>query len=276
MPVPYPWAQPSKMFRRSHAPTFFSHGQRCSSWRLPRWLWLLLLLGRSAAFRLHAARGPAPLQMSGVRAAPKSCLTRAWVLGKASVSRRRDATLSMAGLLLGLMLGLALTLAGCSSVAPQRSAAPTASTAPPTPAPASPGPNARTQAAEALAIEQQWLQDWFRGTPVRIGLRSDGSLAIEVPRDFSFDAGRSQAKPALLAVLDKVAQSLMRRTSARLTLLAAPSDPGSAADPKTLALQRANVIQRHLRDRGVALVRLAEPQAAGGAAVLLRMDMPTP
>jgi hypothetical protein len=31
------------MFRRSRATTFFSHGQRRSRWRLPRWLWLLLL-----------------------------------------------------------------------------------------------------------------------------------------------------------------------------------------------------------------------------------------
>ncbi len=31
------------MFRRSRAPTFFRHGQRRSRWRLPRWLWLLLL-----------------------------------------------------------------------------------------------------------------------------------------------------------------------------------------------------------------------------------------
>ena len=39
------------MFRRSRATTFFSHGQRRSRWRLPRWLWLLLLgsaLGASA------------------------------------------------------------------------------------------------------------------------------------------------------------------------------------------------------------------------------------
>lgn len=42
-------------------------------------------------------------------------------------------------------------------------------------------PNARTLAAEALAIEQQRLQDWFRGSPVRIAQRGDGSLAIDMP-----------------------------------------------------------------------------------------------
>ena len=167
-------------------------------------------------------------------------------------------------------LGLALALGGCASVAPQRPAAPT------TQASAPPGTNARTLAAETLAIEQQWLQDWFRGTPVRIAQRSDGSLAIDVPREFCFDAGRSQVKPALSAVLDKVAQSLQRRPSAKLTLLTGPADPGGGAEPAALALQRATAIQRHLRDRGVALARLGEPRAEGSAGVQLRMDMPTP
>jgi outer membrane protein OmpA-like peptidoglycan-associated protein len=170
----------------------------------------------------------------------------------------------------GLVLGLVLALGGCASVAPQRSAAPAAQASAPA------GSNTRTLAAEALAIEQQWLQDWFRGTPVRIAQRSDGSLGIDVPREFCFDAGRSQVKPALSAVLDKVAQSLHRRPSARLTLLAGPADPGGASQPAALALQRAAVMQRHLRDRGVALARLGEPRAEGSANVQLRMDMPTP
>lgn len=37
------------MFRRSRATTFFSHGQRRSRWRLPGWLWLLLLGGALGA-----------------------------------------------------------------------------------------------------------------------------------------------------------------------------------------------------------------------------------
>ncbi len=135
---------------------------------------------------------------------------------------------------------------------------------------------ARTQAAEALAIEQQWLQDWFRGTPVRITQRSDGILSIDVPREFCFDSGRSQIKPALSAVLDKVAQSLQRRPTSRLILLAAPADPAGVAGVPALGLQRAISVQRHLRDRGIAIARLAEPQADGSTGVQLRMGMPAP
>ncbi|MBA4178237.1 MAG: hypothetical protein C0505_17025 [Leptothrix sp. (in: Bacteria)] len=188
---------------------------------------------------------------------------------------------------------LALLMAGCATVAPPP-VSPTApparppapATAQPTPAPAAeapaspaaPVPSPRTVAAEGLAIEQRWLQDWFRGTPVRIALRGDGVLAVEVPREFCFDSGRSQIKPALAAVLDKVAESLRRRPTTRLTLLAAPADPAGpstspAANPAsaTLAQQRAAGVQRHLRDRGIALARLGEPTADGAAAVQLRI-----
>lgn len=209
-------------------------------------------------------------------------------------------------LLPSLVLALVLVLAGCASVAPPRPGAPAppprpgAPAAPPpgteappaakpTPAdappgappgaPATPTPSARTAGAELLAIEQRWLQEWFRGTPVRIAQRSDGSLAVDVPREFCFDVGRSQVKPALGAVLDKVAESLRRRPGTRLTLLSAPGDPagsGSSAATATLALQRAAGVQRHLRDRGIALARLGEPVADGNASVQLRIGTVAP
>lgn len=170
-----------------------------------------------------------------------------------------------------LLLAVVVTLGGCAGVAPRPAPADAGSSAPSaaTPPASGPAPNARTAAAEALAIEQRWLQDWFRGTPVRISQRNDGTLAVDVPREFCFDTGRSQVKPALGAVLDKVAESLRRRPGTRLTLLSAPGDTGAAAP--ALALQRATGVQRHLRDRGVALARLGEPVAEGSTAVQLRI-----
>lgn len=182
-----------------------------------------------------------------------------------------------AGLIWGLLICGVVILNGCASVAPQRSGLPPAQTSAQTqaqtqaqtPAPSS----ASARAAEALVIEQQWLQDWFRGTPVLIAQRSDGTLAVHVPREFCFDAGRSNIKPALSAVLDKVAQSLHRRPTARLTMLAGPADPADAAAPAALGLQRATRMQRHLRERGIALARLAEPLSEGSTGVQLRIAM---
>lgn len=172
-----------------------------------------------------------------------------------------------------------LALAACASgppSTPSGSAVPGA-TAPPgsspatTPAaPLTPGEQ-RTALAAELTVEQQWLDSYFRGTPVQIRQRDDGALWVDVPREFCFDAGRSSVKPALAAVLDKVAESLRRRPGAVITLLTAPDDKPGGTPP--LALQRATQVHKHLRDRGVPTARLTEPKAAaaGSNGVQLRI-----
>ena len=136
-----------------------------------------------------------------------------------------------------LPLLVALSLCGCASgpsstsscVArrrrPRRRSPPRAAPAPP-PTPA----QQRTAAASTLAVERQWLASWFKGTPVVVAQRPDGAVVVDVPREFCFDPGRDAVKPALAAVLDKVAQSLRRTPIAELHLIAAPGDAsGSAA-----------------------------------------------
>lgn len=151
-------------------------------------------------------------------------------------------------------------------------------TAPPAVAPGQPAPagpptaQQRSGAAAALAVERTWLASWFRGTPVSIAQRGDGAVTVDVPREFCFEAGSSSVKPALAAVLDKVADSMGRLPGARLPWLAAPADPGAAA---TLALQRAAKVREHLIARGVAAARLGPPAATSAATVQLRMDMAT-
>jgi outer membrane protein OmpA-like peptidoglycan-associated protein len=156
------------------------------------------------------------------------------------------------------MLVVALAVGGCASVEPS-------SIAPAGPASA----DQRTAAAEALTVERQWLQSWFRDTPVRIAQRADGAVAIDVPREFCFEPGRSRMKPALAAVLDKVAESLRRAPFAQLPLLAAPEDANGVPP---LALQRATEVRDHLRSRGVDASRLGKPSATGAAAVQLRIE----
>jgi outer membrane protein OmpA-like peptidoglycan-associated protein len=157
------------------------------------------------------------------------------------------------------LLALVFAVAGCSTPAPQ---------APP-PGPVTPAQ--RATLAEALAVERQWLASWFRGTPVVLAQRSTGAVTIDVPREFSFEPGRSKVKPALGAVLDKVAESLLRVPSAYVVIVAAPDDTAVSGP---LAQQRAAQVHEHLRARGVAAARIARPSTAGAGTVHLRLAAP--
>ena len=180
-----------------------------------------------------------------------------------------------------LPLAVALSLCACASDPPSSSSsspAPSpspatvaaqgpAASAPPTPA------QQRTAAASTLAVERQWLASWFKGTPVVVAQRPDGAVVVDVPREFCFDPGRDTVKPALAAVLDKVTQSLRRTPTAELHLIAAPNDASGSA---TLGVQRATRVYDYLRAHGIPAGRLAKPSAASGAAVQLRMEVPSP
>ena len=158
----------------------------------------------------------------------------------------------------------ALSLTACTSVAPPAPVGPVAT--PPT-------TDERAAAPAALDVERQWLQSWFKGTPVRIAQRSDGAVTVDVPLEFCFDAGRSTVKPALAAVLDKVAESMRRVPAMRLPLLAAPE---SASGTAPLATQRAAQVRKHLLNRGVAAARLGPLSTSTEAAVQLRLEIAPP
>lgn len=156
-----------------------------------------------------------------------------------------------------------LALQGCST-------APAPAPGVQAPAPASAAPPPRPT---GLAVERQWLQSWFEGTPVRISQRSESAFSIEVPREYCFDAGQQAVKPPLAAVLDKLAQSLQRKPAARVELLAAPGD---TTQPSPLAQQRAEAMRQHLLARGVSSQQLSPPTAAALPAVQLRIGGPAP
>ena len=149
----------------------------------------------------------------------------------------------------GPLLLLAL-IAGCAS--------PPA--APPGPAPVSPGGAAPTPSrplpptVSPLVSEQRWLDEWFRGTPVVIAMSDINTLTVEVPLANAFEPGASSVKPALAAVLDRVATSLRRQPSMRVSI-AAPSDAASAN--AALASARAEQVRSHLVSRGVPATRMA-------------------
>lgn len=192
------------------------------------------------------------------RAAPATVATAAVVSRVASLAPARHGAVLPRRVWL---VATALALHGCAS-------------GPPKPAESSPaGRDAPRKAAPGqhpLAVERDWLRSWFEGTPVTIAQRDDGPLNVEVPLAFSFAPRRSTVKPALAAVLDKLAESL-RRTGALLPGLAAPPDP---AGPPALALQRAGALRAHLLSRGVSVAQLGKPAVAQAATVQLRAELP--
>ena len=176
---------------------------------------------------------------------------------------------------LAIALALALALGACATA--PGGASPTAPVEPPLVSPGGVPPAAGTKPGQAappatpLATEQRWMEDWFRGTPVVIAVQNNSVLQVDVPLANSFDAGKSDIKPALAAVLERVSESLRRQVGARITV-STPGDPGGAA---TLAQARATKVREHLVARRIAMPRIsiAEGARAGGP-VQLRLAIP--
>lgn len=120
-----------------------------------------------------------------------------------------------------------------------------------------------------LLSEQRWLEEWFRGTPVLISMADINTLAVDVPLANSFDNGKSVVKPALAAVLERVATSLRRQPAMRLSIAAPPDAPsGKVALASTRALQ----VRDFLVARGVLATRMSGVGTArAGAAMQLRL-----
>ena len=171
---------------------------------------------------------------------------------------------------LALVSTVLAVLAGCASQVPKAGSAtpaPATGTAPSQPS-TPPRPAPPPAVVSPLMSEQRWLEEWFRGTPVVIALADSSTLAVDVPLVNSFDAGSSSIKPALAAVLDRVATSLRRQPAMRVSI-AAPADANGGA---ALTASRTQQVREHLVSRGVSATRMAAAGAVrAGTAVQLRI-----
>jgi outer membrane protein OmpA-like peptidoglycan-associated protein len=177
----------------------------------------------------------------------------------------------------GLLAGLLMSACASTPSSPPAKGsgvfsapAPNAAPADPNAAPRAPAPS--NPPATALATEQRFLEDWFRGTPVVIAAQPPITLQLDVPLVNSFDAGKADIKPALNAVLDRVAQSLLRQSAARININA-PADAGGNA---ALAQSRAQRVREALGSKGIAATRVALTESAprAGGPVQLRLTIP--
>jgi outer membrane protein OmpA-like peptidoglycan-associated protein len=120
-----------------------------------------------------------------------------------------------------------------------------------------------------LVVERKWLESWFDGTPVQISQGSEGVLEVAVPREYCFPPGGSTVKPALGAVLDKLAESVRRVPNSRLSLVAVPDD---GSNNTQLALERGSYVRKHLLGRGVLPSNLAKTTATTLPEVQFRLE----
>lgn len=165
----------------------------------------------------------------------------------------------------------ALALAGCAS----RPAAP-----------AGAGGGQTTAAAEASG-SSGGLFGWFgrpasplstlydnmsgamRGTPVDVDMPSDNLVLVTVPLQNSFATGRAAVRPALGAVLNKLATELRQVPEAQLAVAGPADERGSAL----LAQDRAAATRDWLVSRGVPATRFARPGRHGEPAVEIRISL---
>ena len=159
-------------------------------------------------------------------------------------------------------IAFAALAAGCATVPSGGHGAP--------PSGSDTGVATRGAAPSPLATEQRFLDDWFKGTTVVIALQGNGPLIVEVPLVHSFDRGSVVPKPALGAVLDRVAESLRRQAGTRVSVAAA-ADPGAASGQSQ---SRMGKIREHLVARGVAATRIVlQPPGTPTAGTQLRIAL---
>jgi outer membrane protein OmpA-like peptidoglycan-associated protein len=150
------------------------------------------------------------------------------------------------------LLITAALLSACASKPGSYPAAPMPAPAPSTTAPA-PAPVRVT-----LASEQKRLAALFRDTPAVFVMQPDGSLRSAVPLRYCFERGSSVVKPALAAVVDRLAKSQLQEASR--FRVAAPPDPGTKETP--LLRDRVGAVRDRLVAQGIAASRIT----LGGAA----------
>jgi hypothetical protein len=133
----------------------------------------------------------------------------------------------------------------------------------------------------ALAQLHARLEREFAGTPLELRwTEADGPPATQVlrivlPQPHGFDAGSAAVRPALAAVLDRVADAGRKQPTWALRC-SAPSD---ARKPPAQGIDRAGAVRDYLVLKGLAAARFTAPQAAPSTSTELTVsarELPNP
>jgi len=125
----------------------------------------------------------------------------------------------------------------------------------PPPQPAAPPVAPEIQKSRLDQI-QTTLSDSLRGQDVEITRQADGTLLLRIPGTAAFAANDAKPQPALLPVLDKLADALKREPATLVTIEGHTDSPGREVVNQTLSVRRADQVVAYLASKGVAYDRL--------------------
>lgn len=162
-----------------------------------------------------------------------------------------------------LLAGLAGCAGKSTAPAPAAPGATPSAAAPTSPAASTAPASTPVPPRPALAAEQKRLAELFKGTPVVFSMQADGSLRVEVPLSFCFDRGSFVVKPALAAVLDRLARS-QRGDTTKLKVSAAGD---TATSNPNLLRDRAASARDYMVARGVNATRIVLANGAPGEGI---------
>ena len=154
----------------------------------------------------------------------------------------------------------ALLLAACASQPPGPSPGPASALPPdrhiyPPPQPQVPAAPPEVQKSR-LDLLQTALTDALRGQEVEISRQTNGTLLLRIPATMAFAANDAKPQPALLAVLDKLADALKREPSTQVTIEGHTDSLGREVVNQTLSVRRADQVVAYLASKSVAYDRL--------------------
>lgn len=161
--------------------------------------------------------------------------------------------------LLAPVVLLTLLLGACASppaspTPPSPSASPDRRVYPP-PAPPAPAAPPEIQKSRLDQI-QSALTNALRGQDVEITRQSDRTLLLRIPGTMAFAANDAKPQPALLPLLDKLADALKREPDTQVTIEGHTDSLGREVVNQTLSVRRADQVVAYLASKGIAYDRL--------------------
>lgn len=101
------------------------------------------------------------------------------------------------------------------------------------------------------------MEQATQGTGIGVTQTADNQLKLDIPSDLSFDSGHYDIKPALHAVLDRFASTLIQNPVTNVRIVGHTDNVGGDAINNPLSVNRAAATRDYLASRGVASNRIS-------------------